>query len=137
MHRQRFVCLRERERSCYDLAVKLRREGKITTPGEPFSLADDTEIQGLMDNGVLVVEHYDESVHGGIRVFDSRMVHEVKNATTDHPYEKSCLVCCGHSDRGKKYIITQSSTISRSGQRLLCCLTPALLKLGFMVRQLN
>lgn len=117
-----------KEEADYELAVKLRREGAITTPGEPFEASDIQEIQGLEDNGVYRIEKYDPTVHGD-EVFNSRLVREVKDKQTATPYEKSRLVIQAWNDPGKKEILTQSPTIQRASQRLIAMIAPAIISL--------
>ena len=61
-----------------------------------------------------------------LRLFNSRLVDEVKGKATNTPYEKSRLVIQAYNDEGKKEILTQSPTIQRVSQRLLLALTPSL-----------
>jgi hypothetical protein len=74
------------------LSQKLRTTGKITTPGELFELSTKAEIEALIARGVFWFEEYDLYLHGGIRIFKSRIVNEVKGKTTTKPYKKSRLV---------------------------------------------
>lgn len=73
-----------RERSDYELALRLRREGKITTPGQPFEASDAAEIDSLLGR-VLIPEQYNKARHGHLRIFNMRLVREVKGKQTDHP----------------------------------------------------
>ncbi|KAK1914231.1 hypothetical protein P3342_007477 [Pyrenophora teres f. teres] len=98
--------LAQREKDDIVLARTLRTTGKITTPGEPFEMSTRTEIDGLITRGVFRFEPYDLAKHGGIRIFKSRIVNEVKGKTTDRPYEKSRLVVQGYADYGKKIVLT-------------------------------
>ncbi|KAK1916810.1 hypothetical protein P3342_004365 [Pyrenophora teres f. teres] len=100
------------------LAIKLRNDGVITTLGTPFEASDDQEISDLVGRGVFEFEQYDKERHGGIRIFKSRLVREVKGKTTK-PYEKSRLVIQGYQDHGKEAILTQSPTIQRCSQRVI------------------
>ena len=111
------------------LALKLRQERKITTPGEPFELSDKKEIDSLISNGVFRFEKYDNATHGKTRIFKSRLVREIKGKATDHPYEKSRLVIQGYQDDEKSMILTQSPTIQRASQRVIVALAPSLMEL--------
>ena len=51
--------LSTKERTDNELALRLRREGKITTTGEPFELSDRKEIDMLMSQGVFAFEKFD------------------------------------------------------------------------------
>jgi hypothetical protein len=110
------------------LALKLRQEKKITTPGEPFELSDKKEIDTLIGDGVFRFEQYDPEKHGETRIFKSRLVREIKGKATDTPYEKSRLVIQGYQDDGKSMILTQSPTIQRASQRIIVALAPSLMK---------
>ena len=120
----------EKEKCDADLAVELRRQGKVTAPGAPFEQADQTEIEALIGRGVFRFERYDPRRHAGVRVFKSRMVHEIKGKATDNPYEKSRLVVQGYSDADKKMVLTQSPNIQRASQRVNLALAPPLLRQG-------
>ena len=84
--------LTTKEHVDHDLAIQLRKEGKITAAGAPFEQSDEAEIEALIGKGVFRFEQFDQAKHGGIRIFKSRMVHEIKGKGTDTPYEKSRLV---------------------------------------------
>lgn len=112
------------------LAIQLRQQGKIVTPGGPFQESDAAEINGLMVAGVLKPELYSRAVHAGLRIFKSRMVREIKGKGTEAPYEKSRLVVQGYGDQEKKTLLTQSPTIQRSSQRLILGLAPTLILQG-------
>jgi len=74
----------------YNLAVSLRKEGKITTQGALFEESDKAEITALINNDVFRFERYDPSRHNA-QIFKSRLVREVKGKES-MPYEKSRLV---------------------------------------------
>ena len=114
-----------------NLAIKLRNEGVITTPGKPFEVSDMKEINDLVANGVFKFELFDPAIHHG-RIFKSRMVREIKGKN-EKPYEKSRLVIQGHTDNDKKGILTQSPTIQRMSQRLILALAPGLINKGMIV----
>lgn len=118
--------LTHKERADYDTAVKLRAEGKITAPGEPFQQSDQAEMDSLIAKGVIKVVEYDPFIHTG-RIFKSRMVRTVKGRETDHPFEKSRLVIQAFNDEGKEFILTQSPTLTRVGQRTILSTAPALI----------
>ncbi|EDU43070.1 conserved hypothetical protein [Pyrenophora tritici-repentis Pt-1C-BFP] len=124
--------LSEKEEDDYALAVKLRNDGVINVPGAPFEASDQKEIDDLVGRGVFSFELFDPTLHGGYRIFKSRMVREVKGKTMV-PYEKSRLVVQGYNDEGKHEILTQSPTIQRASQRLILALAPALLDEGMVV----
>jgi transposase InsO family protein len=115
--------LSKKETDDWMLAIKLRSDGVITTPGQPFEASDSKEIDDLIGRGVFQFERFDATKHNG-RIFKSRMVREVKGKTTQ-PYEKSRLVIQGFKDKGKEAVLTQSPTIQRSSQRLMLALAPS------------
>jgi hypothetical protein len=125
--------LTAKETEDYNLAIRLRQEGKIPTAGEPFSLSDQKEVDALIGRGIFVFQKYNPEKHGNIRIFKSRMVREIKGKETDSPYEKSRLVIQGHSDQGKELVLTQSPTIQRASQRILVALAPSLIRQGMML----
>ena len=131
-NKPKVLYLSKKEEDDYALAVKLRNDGVINTPGAPFEASDQKEIDDLVGRGVFSFELFDSTVHGGFRIFKSRMVREVKGKTMV-PYEKSRLVVQGYNDEGKHEILTQSPTIQRSSQRLILALAPALLHEGMFV----
>jgi hypothetical protein len=106
----------------------LRQEGRITTSGKPFEAFQRAEIEGFIGNGVFRVKRYDFTKYGGIRIFKSRMVNEIKGKGTNSPYEKLRMVIQGYSDDGKKMVLTQSSTIQRASQRVILAVALFLLK---------
>jgi hypothetical protein len=127
------VFMTHKEQADYELSLKLRKEGRITTPGAPFEASNMQEIEGLMARGVFQFERYDPDKFDGVRIFKSRMVNEIKGKATDAPFEKSRLVIQGYNDDGKEIILTQSPTIQRASQRLIIALAPTLMKRGMSV----
>ncbi len=99
-----------KEKADFELSVKLRQEGVITTPGKLFEQSDRKEIDALVARGVFVFKQYDEHKHYE-RIFKSRIVREVKGKQTSTPYEKSQLVIQAYNDTGKELILTQLPTI--------------------------
>jgi hypothetical protein len=71
--------------------------------------------------------------HGGIRIFKSRIMNEIKGKGTDKFYEKSRFVIQGYGNDGKLFVLTQSLIIQRSSQRILLAITPALLRKGMFL----
>ena len=120
----------EKEKHDAALALRLRREGKITTPGKPFEESDRLEIESLIGRGVFRFEKFDPQKHREIRIFKSRIVREIKGKLTETPYEKSRLVVQGYNDEGKKTVLTQSPTIQRASQRIIMALAPSMIKRG-------
>ncbi|KAI0996877.1 hypothetical protein K3495_g11306 [Podosphaera aphanis] len=90
-----------REKADAALAVRLRKEGKILTPGAPFELSDQAEIEALIGNGVFRFETYNTVKHGKFKMFKAKLVHEIKGKGTEKPYEKSRLVVMGYNDMEK------------------------------------
>ena len=100
-----------REQADNELALQLRHEGIITTPGDLFEQSDLTEIKSLLANGVLQPMQYDSNKYGGINLFKSRLVREIKGKVTDKPYEKYRLVIQGYNDTEKTALLTQAPAI--------------------------
>ena len=94
-----------KEQSDFDLAIKLRAEGKIKTSGNPFEASIKEELKALRALGVFKIVKFDPCKHGNIRIFNSRFVNEIKRKTTIL-YEKSRLVIQAYSDDGKAVILT-------------------------------
>ena len=94
-----------KEQSDFDLAIKLRAEGKIKTSGDPFEASIKEELKALRASGVFKIVEFDPYKHGNIRIFNSRFVNEIKGKTTT-PYEKSRLVIQAYSDDSKAVILT-------------------------------
>ena len=80
-----------KEKSDYALCLDLRQKGIIKTPGEPFELSDAKEFDGLIVNRVFEFKVYDLKKHRGERIFNSRVVHEIKDQNINL-YKKSRLV---------------------------------------------
>ena len=83
---------------------QLRKEGRITTPGAPFEASDKQEIEGLIARGIFKFEIYDPAKFEGARIFNLRIVNEIKGKTTDTLFEKSRLVIQRYNDKGKEVI---------------------------------
>jgi hypothetical protein len=71
---------------------------------------------------------YNFTRYGGIRIFKSRMVNEIKGKGTNFSYEKSRMVIQGYSDDGEKMVLTQFLTIQRASQRVILVIASSLLK---------
>ncbi|KAF4470049.1 hypothetical protein FALBO_3049, partial [Fusarium albosuccineum] len=121
-----------KEKAEYELALKLRKEGRITAPGRPFEMSDTAEIDALFGSGVLSAVHIEDVEGSNVQFFGSRIVREVKGKTTE-PYEKSRLVVRGFQDHAKSTILTQAPTIQRASQRILLALCPTLRRFGHKV----
>jgi len=121
------VYLSKKEEDDRTLTLKLRQDGIITTPGEPFEQSDITEINDLIAREVFHFIKFNPKVHGNQRIFKTRLVREV-NGKNIKPYEKSRLVVQGYGDEEKETLLTQSPTIQRMSQRLILTLGPSLIK---------
>ena len=126
-----------REDDDLQLAIRLRNEGVITSPGAPYEGSDAIKIDDLINRGVFSFEKYDKARHGGTHIFGSRMVREIKGKTTSKPYEKSRLVIAGYNDEEKYSLLTQSPTIQRMSQRIILSLTPTLIETHDMTLSLR
>jgi len=123
-----------------EISRKFREQGIITTPGAPFEAAQKQEIDGLLASGVFEFVKWDpHGEHAGIRVFNSRLVNEVKGKATDAPFEKSRLVIQAYNDEEKSMILTQSPTIQRASQHLITALAPSLMvsSIGLWLRDVT
>jgi hypothetical protein len=56
------------------LAKKLRRNGKITTPGKPFKKSQRIEIEALINNNIFRIKPYNSIKYSKFRIFKSRIV---------------------------------------------------------------
>jgi hypothetical protein len=119
-----------KEQADMELSIKLRKDGAITTPGKPFERSQQQEIDGLIARGVFEFVQYDPDKHSGVRIFNSRLVNEVKGKATSTPFEKSRLVIQAYNDEGKEVILTQSPTIQRASQRVIIAIAPSLIRQG-------
>ncbi len=81
-----------RERADYKFALKLWYKRVITTPSNPFEKSDQTKIESLLANGVLLSLQYDPNQHARVRLFKSSLIRKIKGKTTNKLHEKSCLV---------------------------------------------
>jgi hypothetical protein len=70
---------------------------------------------------------YDPNKYLGIRIFNSRLVNEVKGKVTSTLYEKSRLVIQAYNDEGKELILTQLPTIQQVSQQLIIAIVPSLI----------
>lgn len=120
------VFMTGKEKLDMELAKRLRAEGIITSPGKEFEESDQVEWDGLRSKKVFEIIPYNEKTMAGIRIFRTRLVCEIKGKGTPTPYEKTRLVLQGHSDEGKRDILTQSPTIQRASQRLILVFAPSL-----------
>lgn len=118
--------LSRKELNDTNLSKELRRQGIINTAGAPFELSQKQEIEGLISKGVFEPILYEPEKMKGIRIFNSRLVNEIKGKGTKSPYEKSRLVIQAYNDKDKQEILTQSPTIQRVSQRLILALAPSL-----------
>ena len=85
------VFLTEKEKRDRQLAIELRAKGVITAPGLPFEESRRKEIDSLLGKGVFKLVSI-KDIPRGTRIFDARLVDEVKGQETASPYEKSRLV---------------------------------------------
>ncbi|KAF1935267.1 hypothetical protein EJ02DRAFT_507147 [Clathrospora elynae] len=90
-NKPKVLYLSKKEEDNYALAIKLRNDSVINTPGAPFEASNQKEIDDLVGRGVFSFELFDSTVHDGFCIFKSRMVRKVKGKTMV-PYEKSRLV---------------------------------------------
>ena len=105
------IFISDKECTDYELALKQRHDGIITTPGNLFKQSDLTEIEFLLANGVLQPPQYDTNKYAGFNLFKSRLVREIKGKTIDKPYKKSCLVVQGYNNTKNTAFLTNAPII--------------------------
>ena len=105
------IFINYRKHADFELALKLKHNGIITTPGDLFKQSALTEIKSLLDNGVLQLLQYDSNKYASVSLFKSCLIHEIKGKTTDKPYKKSRLVVQSYNDKEKTALLTQAPTI--------------------------
>ena len=62
------------------------------TPGGPFEQSQRQEIDSLVARGVFKFVRFDPAKHTSTRIFNSRLVNEIKGKAISTPFEKSRLV---------------------------------------------
>jgi len=95
----------KKEEADLQLSLQLRKQGIITTPGQPFKASQKQEIEALIAKDVFEFVQYNPTVYKG-RIFNSKLVNEVKGKATELPYEKSRLVIQAYNNEGKEIILT-------------------------------
>jgi hypothetical protein len=95
-----------KEQADIELAIKLRKNGVITTPGDLFERSQRQEIDGLIAREVFEFVQYNPNKHLGVRIFNSRLVNEVKGKATNSLFEKSRLVVQAYNNKDKELILT-------------------------------
>jgi len=94
-----------KEEANKELSLKLCKEGLITTPSALFEASQKQEINGLIGRGVFKFKLYDPVKHGNQRIFNLRIVDEVKGKATNAPYKKSRLVIQAYNNNSKEVIL--------------------------------
>lgn len=95
----------------YKLALKLQYQGVIITPSDLFEQSNQTKIEFLLANGVLLPLQYNFNKYTGVCLFKSCLECETKRKTTNKPYKKSCFVVQGYNKIEKMVLLTQIPTI--------------------------
>jgi hypothetical protein len=95
-----------KEQADMELAIKLQKDGVITTLGDLFKRSQQQKINGLIARGVFEFVQYDPNKHSGVRIFNSRLVNKVKEKATNSLFKKSRLVVQAYNNKGKKLILT-------------------------------
>jgi hypothetical protein len=124
--------LTEKEKRDRQLVIELRAKGVITAPRLPFEESRRKEIDSLLRKGVFKLVSIKDILRG-TRIFDARLIDEVKGQETASPYKKLRLVVQAYNDPEKIKYLTQASTIQRISQRVILLLAPLLVKLGMSV----
>lgn len=104
----------------------LRHNGVITTVSDSFKQFDQTKIDFLLANGLLLPLQYNCNKYARFRLFKSYLIRKIKRKTTNKPYKKSHLMIQDYNDIEKIGLLTQHHTIQRYSQCLLLSFTPAL-----------
>jgi hypothetical protein len=95
-----------KEQTDIELAIKLQKDGVITTPGDLFKRSQQQEINSLITRGVFKFVQYNPNKHSGVRIFNSKLVNKVKRKATNSPFKKSRLVVQAYNNKGKELILT-------------------------------
>jgi heterodisulfide reductase subunit A-like polyferredoxin len=81
-----------KEQADIELAIKLRKDGVITTLEDLFKRSQQQEINDLIARGVFEFVQYDPNKHLGVRIFNFRLVNKVKEKATNSLFKKSRLI---------------------------------------------
>jgi hypothetical protein len=95
-----------KEQANIELAIKLQKNGVITTPEDLFKRSQQQEINGLIAREVFEFVQYNPNKHSGVRIFNFRLVNKVKEKATNSPFKKSRLVVQAYNNKGKELILT-------------------------------
>jgi hypothetical protein len=117
--------LTAKEETDMEVAARLRKTGVIKTPGFSFEASDKQEIDSLIKAGVLDICKFNSTLHGTTRIFNSRMVREVKAKTTDSSYKNSRLVIRAYNDEEKNGILNSITNGPTSEPETDSCACPA------------
>jgi hypothetical protein len=118
-----------KEESDLQLVLKLRKKGLITTPSSLFKVSQKREIDSLIARGVFHFKEYNPVKYQGIRIFNSRIINEIKSKVTNTLYKKSRLVIQAYNNNKKEMILTQSLIIQRASQKIIIILVPLVIQL--------
>jgi hypothetical protein len=99
------VFIISKEKTNIELYIQLKAKGKIRTTSGLFKLSNKKEIDRLTANQVMRIEIYNTTRYPRIRVFDARLVRELKNKNTNNIYEKSRIVIQVFKDFRKEFIL--------------------------------
>ena len=81
-----------------ELALKLRKQGKITTPSLLFKESNRQEVDSLIGRGVFNFKQFNRGIYSNTRIFKSRIINKIKGKATNTLYKKSRLVIQGYND---------------------------------------
>jgi hypothetical protein len=95
-----------KEQADIELAIKLQKDGVITTLRDLFKRSQQQEINGLITREVFEFIQYDLNKHLGVQIFNSRLVNKVKGKATNSLFEKLRLVVQAYNNKGKELILT-------------------------------
>ena len=81
-----------KEQADIALALKLQKEGKITTSRVLFKALTKQEVDGLTRREVFNFVQQDSIKYTGVRIFNLKIIYKVKGKAIDTLYKKSRLV---------------------------------------------
>ena len=87
------------------LSLKLRNENKITIFKILFKASQKQEINGLIIRRIFNLIEFDPIKYISIRIFNSKLINEIKGKIINNLYEKSKLIIQGYNNEKKEIIL--------------------------------
>jgi hypothetical protein len=84
--------LTTKEKSNWELSLKLQYNRIIIEPSLPFQASNKKEINSLLIRGVFAFKQFNKAKHKGNQIFKSRIVYKVKGKTTPILFKKLYLI---------------------------------------------